>query len=445
MPSAKKSPPKILRKHQENDDEHHVLLDVKKCGAHSTALTPSFHTNVRRVLAFLTILASATIGASAASAQTTGPANEDCQTCHAEPSMARADGRPVVVPPQTFADSIHGVLSCTDCHTDLAKATEFPHTADLMSVNCASCHEEPSTGFTRSAHATRAATATGAVNCMSCHGPPHEIKPASDPASATNKLNVATTCAQCHGETVKRGAPRGPSVADMFTDSIHGMALQRTTVAPTCTDCHRSHDILPRTDAESPVHQPNVPTTCGTCHMDQRRLFDESVHAEAVKQGNANAPVCSSCHTAHSIRATGSGEYLLGAVEECGTCHREALETYRDGFHGKVTALGFTAVAKCADCHQPHQIHGPSDPRSSVAPANLVTTCQSCHAAANANFVKYQPHANKDDRERLPQLYYAGLFMEALLAGVFGFFGLHTLLWFLRERTGSADTDGRRA
>ena len=102
-------------------------------------------------------------------------------------------------------------------------------------------------------------------------------------------------------------------------------------------------------------------------------------------------------------------------------------------------------VAKCIDCHQTHHIFKPDDPRSSVNQANLVATCRKCHAQANANFVKYQPHANQHDRQRLPQLYYSARFMELLLFGVFAFFGLHTTLWFMREHTGERDDEkGKR-
>lgn len=46
--------------------------------------------------------------------------------------------------------------------------------------------------------------------------------------------------------------------------------------------------------------------------------------------------------------------------------------------------------------------------------------------------MKYDPHADRHNRERDPMLYYASRFMETLLGGVFLFFGLHTLLWFTR-------------
>ena len=98
-----------------------------------------------------------------------------------------------------------------------------------------------------------------------------------------------------------------------------------------------------------------------------------------------------------------------------------------------VTSLGFRAVAGCADCHGAHEILPASDPRSPVSPQRLVATCGRCHEGANENFVKYDPHASKHDRQRSPALYYASRFMTLLLVGVFGFFGLHTTMWFGKE------------
>jgi len=378
-----------------------------------------------------------------AQTQSVPPDNDTCQTCHADPSMVRADGRPALVRADAFTASVHGVLGCVDCHADLASAAEFPHPERLARVSCRSCHDEPAAGLAGSVHGMLSGAA--ALQCTSCHGAPHQIRPSSDFESPTYKLQIAGTCGQCHGGLAGPGARRGPAVAGLFADSIHAVALERTTVAPTCTDCHRSHDILRRTDAKSPVHPPNIPATCGACHGEQRRLFGASVHAAQLAAGNAGAPQCASCHTAHRMAATASDEWQLAAVEQCGTCHREALATYRDSVHGQVTALGFTPVAKCADCHESHQVHPVSDARSSVSTQNRLTTCRACHPAATANFVQFQPHANKEDPERSPELYYAALFMDGLLIGVFLFFGAHTLLWFVRERNDSSAEEERRA
>ncbi len=120
-------------------------------------------------------------------------------------------------------------------------------------------------------------------------------------------------------------------------------------------------------------------------------------------------------------------------IEECGTCHLDRIATYRDTYHGKITELGFTRVAACADCHGNHGILRPSNPTSTVSPQNIVSTCRKCHTNANANFAKYDPHADKRNRERNPGLYWTARFMQVLLAGVFVFFGAHTLLWLPRS------------
>src|SRR5215208_898941 len=103
-------------------------------------------------------------------------------------------------------------------------------------------------------------------------------------------------------------------------------------------------------------------------------------------------------------------------------------QTYRDTFHGKISELGFTRVAKCADCHGAHDILPASNPASMISPERRLSTCQQCHTSANANFVLYDPHADPQDRARNPVLYFTAAFMKLLLGGVFLFFGMHTLL-----------------
>jgi hypothetical protein len=54
----------------------------------------------------------------------------------------------------------------------------------------------------------------------------------------------------------------------------------------------------------------------------------------------------------------------------------------------------------------------------------------------------YMPHADYHDASRYPYLYYLYLAMVILLSGVFTFFGIHTLLWFLRAQK---EEKGKRA
>ncbi len=361
-------------------------------------------------------------------------ANDDCLACHGDPS---AD-RPVL--PAVFGASIHGQsgVNCVDCHRDVATA-ELPHAGKLAAVTCATCHDQPAAQYDRSVHAEarRAAPATSvAASCKDCHGT-HDIRPAVDPESHTYHLNLAATCGKCHGnpDIIKRGRIRIGNVVQLFQDSIHGLALTKAglMVAPACTDCHGSHQILRKSNSGSRIFRTNVPATCGKCHEGVQHRYEDGIHGTAMRSGNTFAPVCSTCHSAHQIQRVDVESWKLQVLRECGSCHTESIKTYRDTFHGQVTSLGFVRTAACADCHGPHDIFPKRDPRSTVSPARIVSTCGKCHAGATAAFARYDPHADKHNKARNPTLYYAARFMTSLLVFVFAFFGVHTTLWFARS------------
>src|SRR3990172_520930 len=306
------------------------------------------------------------------------PSNADCLACHGDGSAVRADGRPVVVKPEAFEHSVHGPLSCVDCHQDLAKGIEFPHPEKLAKVDCSTCHPDSVAKYKEGVHAReRAKGSIEAARCVDCHGM-HDIKPKSDPESRTYHLNIAATWTKCHGDADvirKGGIPS--DVTKLFADSIHGLALSKSglVVAPTCSDCHSAHDVRRRDDPNSHVSKMHVPATCGRCHEGISNQFNAGAHGMALAKGNTGAPTCQTCHTAHGIQRAETASWQLSVIGQCGKCHPNASE----------------------------------------------------------NFVKYDPHADKHRRAGNPVLYFTARFMTILLAGVFGFFGLHTTMWFMKE------------
>jgi hypothetical protein len=366
------------------------------------------------------------------------PANEDCQACHEDPAAARADGTSVGVDARAFAGSVHGVLACVDCHQDLSAQTDWPHPDRLSAVSCAGCHDDAVAAYAAGIHAAarRGEPGRPAAACADCHGT-HDIRPSADAASRTHHASLPATCGGCHGDAdlIRREGIEAGNVAAAFQDSIHGRALSRSglNVAPNCGDCHGSHDIRRATVAESRVHRLNVPATCGGCHEGIERQYRAGIHGERLAAGDAGAPTCADCHSAHSITRIDAAGFQLDVVRECGTCHRDQIQTYRDTFHGQVTALGFERIAKCADCHAAHEVLPKSHPASMVSDANLVNTCSRCHQTVNASFVRYDPHPDPDDYDRNPVLWWVNRFYTVLIAGCFTFFGLHSLLWFWRS------------
>jgi hypothetical protein len=356
-------------------------------------------------------------------------ADVDCLGCHGDKSMQDAAGHSIGVDGDIFHASLHGSMKCGDCHTTIK---DYPHPDQVTPVKCESCHTGEAEGLVGSVHANRAEHP-----CTSCHGDAHAIFPKSDPRSAVYPLNVPHTCGNCHGNDALAKKHGLPNVYPMYLDSIHGFALSKEglLVAANCQSCHGSHHILSHKDPQSPTYKTNIPKTCGTCHAGITANYLGGVHGKAIAAGNLHAPVCSDCHTAHAILQPTEATFRMQSTPICGSCHKDKLSTYRDTFHSQLGSLGgYVETARCWDCHGAHDVLPASDPRSPIAPANLVATCGKCHAGANASFVQYQPHANAHNRKLNPALFFIRLFMNLLLAGVLTFFMIHTILWLIRSR-----------
>ena len=393
---------------------------------------------IRAIALALFFSATAATAATAPSAAPAPSVTDTCLACHADKDAKGSSGKSIAVDGEKFSASVHGSMKiqCTDCHADVSP-DKLPHAEKLKPVSCATCHEKAVKEYTGTVHGVaRKGGNQVAATCTDCHGT-HDILSAKNPASRTNHANIEATCAKCHGNEalVTQAKLPGGNVGGKFHDSIHGKALTGAAQgsAPTCNNCHGSHNIRPKSDTASRTNRANVPDTCGSCHTPQRAAYMKGMHGKMRQDGVLAAPGCTDCHSAHGIQQHDAPLFQTEVIKECGTCHTDYLSTYRDTFHGQVTALGFSRMATCASCHGAHDVLPASNPASMVSKQNRVATCQKCHAGASANFASFDPHANRHDKARDPMYYYAAKFMEILLFGVFAFFGIHTVFWFYRE------------
>jgi len=252
----------------------------------------------------------------------------------------------------------------------------------------------------------------------------------ADLDSAVSPVNQISNCGACHdGES---------GLIDDYLTSEHGRALLLSglTEAPSCSDCHGDHGILAVGDDRAPTSHWTVPETCGSCHQ---ILFETwrtgSAHGLAWQQ-HEDGPVCTNCHASHGTADPTMPAKRLASADICGDCHAEYLSTFRDSFHGKANDLGFVSGATCADCHTPHRNLPADDPRSSVNTTNLVETCSRCHESVTASFISFDPHNDPTNPEDNYAVYIVWLLMTGLLIAVFGFFGIHDLLWLQRSLVG---------
>ncbi len=224
-----------------------------------------------------------------------------------------------------------------------------------------------------------------------------------------------------------------------YSQSVHGRGLVEKGLLPSavCSDCHTSHYVLKMTDPNSTVYPRNIPSTCATCHRGIYKKYILSVHSiHRSKRTNKKLPTCADCHTAHGIVETKQSKFLTEVTQTCGSCHQDLAKTYFQTIHGKAYQLGYMNAAKCSDCHGAHDILPVNNPNSSVGIKNIVNTCRKCHSDANERFTGYLTHATHHDKVKYPFLFYTYWAMTSLLIGVFGFFGIHTLLWLPRSIQG---------
>lgn len=371
------------------------------------------------------LLLALALAAASSSAQTT-LTNADCQACH-QVSIER---------------SVHGPLSCTDCHADVKTV---PHETPPAKVECASCHPDAQAAWDNSLHARAAKNGNAqAPQCASCHGKAHDVLPASDPKSPAYHTNIPRMCGSCHGQKFVMGkAGLSTQMFASYQESVHGRAVAKgSTKAAVCTDCHDHHAVFGAGNPQSPIFKFNVPRTCGKCHAGIAGQFTASVHGTAVGRGNWSAPVCTDCHGIHAIKS-----HADPAEQTCAKCHEGVrlsqefgvpagrVESYKSSYHGLAKKLGSPTVANCASCHGVHSIFPSSDPRSSTNKANLRKTCGHCHDGVTAKFTMGRVHLTAGetvDTQSKSVTWIRRIYLVAIW-GTIGFMLFHNLLIWTRK------------
>jgi cytochrome b subunit of formate dehydrogenase len=432
--------------------------------------------------------------------------NEDCLTCHADASLAtERQGKTVSlhVAPETLGGSVHKDMSCTDCHVGF-KADEVPHAPRIRPVQCTECHSDP--GAAHAFHPAGARGAASGTDCVACHGS-HEVRGVKSAQSPFLPSRLPGTCGACHdtvvaqfrdsehGRALAAGQPGSPDCLSChreplthgrddgahlkiaqekacvachvdnpdvrakmgpdarfiasYESSVHGRALLGGNAnAPTCIDCHGSHEMKRGVDPRARVSRGRTPETCSACHADVAGQYKRSVHGRALARGNADAPVCTDCHGEHTILRHDDPKAPVAAAnvsrQVCSPCHSsvtlsqkygiasDRFQTFSDSYHGLAVRGGALETANCASCHGAHDILPSSDPGSSVNRANLPETCGACHPGANERFAMGSVHVTMT-RAGEPLLWWiAAIYIVLIVATIGGMFA-HNLLDFLRK------------
>jgi formate dehydrogenase gamma subunit len=341
------------------------------------------------------------------------------ETHHFHPGFKTIDAESVLEPG----------LNCVECHGRhtiyASDHPQYPFTAQRQTSRCGICHEIESVGYLHSAHARALQEgAPTAPTCVSCHDSP-EINGEGECDLVPEKIRQARLCMSCHIENPEVAGQTiyGTPFMQSFQDSVHGKALfECNPEAPSCVDCHGSHEVARAADQISHVSRGEIVTSCSQCHQEAAEDYLHSVHAEVFSKGNLDAPVCTDCHGEHNILHHADPDSPVApanlAEQVCGDCHgsvklterygldSDRVDTFEDSFHGLAARGGAVEVVNCASCHGYHDVRTEDDPESLIHPDNLANTCGACHEGANERFATGKVHVSIDRQSEEPALYW---------------------------------------
>jgi len=250
--------------------------------------------------------------------------NDMCLVCHnrSDPEIVFPSGETlsVFVDADMYRSSVHGEMSCADCHPGLEVYPHPENTAQTVKEyrlsfhdSCQNCHREQFNEVSMSVHEEVFRQGVeGTPLCADCHQP-HSQVPLCDKdevATFEDKLWIAETCAACHED-----------LYETYEDSIHGKGLieDHNTDMPTCIDCHDVHQIC---DPEEALFRINSLDMCADCHTNPEIMdkYDHEVnvlntyvvfHDTTVTMLErystdelTSKPTCYDCHGIHNVDKT---------------------------------------------------------------------------------------------------------------------------------------------
>ncbi len=226
---------------------------------------------------------------------------------------------------------------------------------------CIICHADKRRAFAQGVHSERG------IRCHDCHGgdpTQYEVAPAHRRgfAGSLDKRATVRLCASCHSDPnqMRQYGLAADQLAE-FRTSRHGQLLleQGNDDAPTCTDCHEAHTIRRANDARSLVHPTNIPETCGSCHQDEALMARYGIPADQLSHYREGA---------HGRALYDEGNL---ASPTCIGCH---------GSHAALPPTVTEIAQVCGHCHQLMAQAFYAGPHGTPSMSGNLPGCLGCHS-----------------------------------------------------------------
>jgi cytochrome c553 len=203
---------------------------------------------------------------------------------------------------------------------------------------------------------------------------------AQDSQPASSYQGVANeTCLSCHATPgMETTLPSGEILyltvdPEVFNNSIHGKN------GYACVQCHTDISEYPHRPLEAQTRR-DVSLlyyqNCARCHQDKYDATLDSVHQQALENGNEEAALCVDCHGYHNV--SDPNEPRSKSPQTCERCHSLIYAEYAESVHGSaLLGEGNPDVPTCIDCHGVHNVSGPSNSDFHLFSPQI---CAVCHA-----------------------------------------------------------------
>ncbi len=316
-----------------------------------------------------------------ASAGALSDSDKQCLGCHEtagmEKPLASGETLSLHIPGDTFARSVHSVIGCTGCHSDIDLTSHPPAKSPIGSKRsfsivlaqvCSGCHSDQFSQWKQSVHASLVREGDPAAPlCTGCHSPHAVIK-----GSAVSMDTVP--CKACHG-----------AIFNAYAASVHGVLRSSgLPQAPLCFGCHGAHGVSVPTAGAGlknvclgchtgalTAHQAWLPNTqlhfdvvsCPACHAPQAHRRVDLVLYNSTAQTEATHPVgvpeFESMAGSSAARRPGMDPAtlftLLRALNRPGVENKTSLKgrlDVRTGVEAHELTPSSAAIGDCNTCHR---------------------------------------------------------------------------------------------
>ncbi|MFA4828679.1 MAG: cytochrome c3 family protein [Thermodesulfovibrionales bacterium] len=312
-----------------------------------------------------------------------------CMGCHSTQGVVKTfknkEKVSVYIEESHFKNTVHGFLTCTSCHSTVsmdnhpsaqyASKKEF---ATQLSKACKTCHSNEQV-LARPIH-KQAITRANAPPCSDCHGS-HSISKVSGGKETASNSQYCLTCHKKDLNLSMKGETLSLTIDEtILRKSVHGNH--------NCSDCHtqfskKEHPL--KTFGSKRELSISVAGVCKGCHPEKYKQYQGSIHSNMLMQGNLNAPVCTDCHGAHSVGHKALVETISGVP--CRKCHEATFEAYKSSVHGQAKINGKSNAPICSSCHSAHEM------RPALASRSPKATCMGCHKNAAELHKEWLPNS----------------------------------------------------